>query len=152
MYKNARSRVAVNVTFNDFLIQVRLPQDSALSTLVFVILLEALSRSKELLYADDLTLVSETLEGLEGRLQLWKGRLESNGLRVNVKKTKVMISSVNAGEVSEKGKFPWAVFGKGVSSNFIFCKFCTCWVHKKSTDIRGKLQEDSKCKCQTCAN
>ena len=34
---------------------------------------------------------SETLEGLKGRLESWKGALKSKGLRVDVKKTKLMI-------------------------------------------------------------
>ena len=34
---------------------------------------------EELLYSDDLTLVSETLEGLKGRLESWKEALESKG-------------------------------------------------------------------------
>ena len=48
---------------------------SVLSPLIFVIVLEAFFRgvrsgcSKELLYADDLVLVSETLESLKGKLE-----------------------------------------------------------------------------------
>ena len=38
-----------------------------------------------------------------------KGELESNGLRVNVKKTKMILSSGNAGKVTIEGKFPCAV-------------------------------------------
>ena len=46
--------------------------------LFFIIVLEALSREirsgcpEELLYADDLAFVSETLQGLKGRLEAWK--------------------------------------------------------------------------------
>ena len=42
-------------------------------------------------YADELALVSETLRGLKVRLEAWKGALESKGLRVNVKKTKMIL-------------------------------------------------------------
>ena len=52
---------------------------------------------EELLYTDDLPLVSKKLGGLEGRLEGWKRTLESKGLRVNVKKTKMIISSENVG-------------------------------------------------------
>ena len=38
-----------------------------------------------------------------------KGELESNGLRVNVKKTKMILSSGNAGKVTIEGKSPCAV-------------------------------------------
>ena len=89
----------VNGTCCDhFLIQVRLHQGSVLSPLfgsvlspLFIKVLEVQSREiksgcpEELLYADDLALVSGLLEGLKGRLEAWKGALEPKGLRVNVK-------------------------------------------------------------------
>ena len=57
-----------------------------LSLLLIIIVLEVLSNEirsgylKEGLY--DLALVSESLETHEGRLEAWKGMLESKGLRV----------------------------------------------------------------------
>ena len=72
MYRNARSRAKVSVTFNnDFLIQVGLHQGSVLSPLLFAIVREVIFRLKELFYAHDL--VSETLEGLKGRSAAWEG-------------------------------------------------------------------------------
>ena len=38
----------------------------------------------ELLYADDLVLMSETIDGLRNKLIKWKEALESKGLKVNV--------------------------------------------------------------------
>ena len=64
-----------------------------------------------------------THEGLKGRLKAWKGALESKGLWVNVKRTKEMIRSENAGKVPEEGKFPCANYKKGVSSYSILCPF-----------------------------
>ena len=75
-------------------------QGSVLSSLLSIIVLEALCREirsrcpGELLYAD-LALVSGTLEGQKGSLEIWKGALESKGLRVNVKKTKMTVTSEN---------------------------------------------------------
>ena len=60
---------------------------------------------EEILYVDDLTLVW-LFEGLKGRLDFWKGALESKGLTVNVKKTKMIISSESSEKVTSKGKFP----------------------------------------------
>ena len=86
-------------------------------------MLEALSReirsggSEELFYANDFALVSEILESLKGSLEAWKGALESKGLRVNVKKTKKMISSENAGKATMEGMFPCTVCRKGGGSN-----------------------------------
>jgi len=46
----------------------------------------------ELLYADDLVVIAETEDDLTKRLYEWKGNVENRGMRVNMNKTKVMIS------------------------------------------------------------
>lgn len=65
MYRSARSRVRINGPFiDDFLVQAELHQDSVLSLLLLIIVLEALTREttpgypEELLYTEDLALVS----------------------------------------------------------------------------------------------
>ena len=50
----------------------------------------------ELLYADDLAVIAETEEELIKRLNEWKENVESKGMRVNMNKTKVMISAFSA--------------------------------------------------------
>ena len=67
-------------------------QQSLRSILAEVINTSCIDRAQHN-YANDLVLFSETLEGLKGRLKVWKGAWESKGLRLNVKKTKMMISS-----------------------------------------------------------
>jgi len=60
--------------------------------------MEALSREFrvalpwELLYADDLVVIAETEHDLIKRLNEWKNNVENRGMRVNMNKTKVMIS------------------------------------------------------------
>ena len=82
------------------------------SLLLCTIILEILSREirpgflEELLYAEDLTLVSEIFQGLKSRLKAWKGAVESEGLTVNVKTTKILISNENTGKVTMEDKFP----------------------------------------------
>ena len=46
----------------------------------------------EMLYADVLVLVSETMEGLREKFWKWKEAFESKGLKVNLGKTKVVMS------------------------------------------------------------
>ena len=46
----------------------------------------------EVLYADDLLLMSETMEGLRGKFWKWKEAFESKGLKVNLGKPKVLVS------------------------------------------------------------
>ena len=62
--------------------------------------------------------ISESLEGLERRIEVWKVALKPKGLRVNLK-TKLMISCENARKVTEEGKFTCAVCRKGLGSNSI---------------------------------
>ena len=75
----------------------------------------------ELLCTDDLVLMSDSFEGIDKKFSDWKKGIESKGLRVNVGKTKVMISSSNAGSVNKTGKYPCGVCHKGVGSNSIYC-------------------------------
>ena len=103
-------------------------------------------------YTDNLALVSETLEVPKERLKTWKGALESEGLRANIKKIKMMISNENVGKITIEGKFPCIICRKRVSSNSIFCQLCRWWMHKRCSGFEGKLKVDSKFKCQTCIN
>ena len=75
MYANARSRVRVGEGFSEeFEVKVGVHQGSVLSPLLFIIVLEALSREFcsgvpwEDLYADDLVIITESLEECVRRL------------------------------------------------------------------------------------
>ena len=46
----------------------------------------------ELLYAYDIVMMSETIEGLVYMFMKWKEDFESKGLKVSLWKTKVMVS------------------------------------------------------------
>ena len=79
MYENAKSKVRLNEKFSEeFKIKVGVHQGAVLSPLLFIIVLEALSREFrtdcpwELLYADDLVLIADTL---------WKEAIKKKGLR-----------------------------------------------------------------------
>ena len=78
-----------------FEVKVGMHLGSALSSLLFVIVMEAISREFrvalpwELLYADDLAVIAETEEELIKRLNEWKDDVESKGMRINMNKTKV---------------------------------------------------------------
>jgi len=45
-----------------------------------------------LLFADDLVVIAETEDEIIKRLNEWKDNVENRGVRVNMNKTKVMIS------------------------------------------------------------
>ena len=73
--------------------------------------------------------------------------MESRRTRVNLKRTEIEIRSENAAKFTYKDKFLRVVCRKGVDSNSI-----RYWVHKRRSSTRSKLKENSKFKCQTCAN
>ena len=80
--------------------------------------MEALSREVrvgcpwEMLYADDLVILDETFEGLMTKMAEWKNGLESKGLKVNMGKTKVMISNRDLHTSQTSDKYPCAVYRK----------------------------------------
>ena len=94
-----------------FEVKVGMHQGSALSPLLFVIVMEAISREFrvalpwELLCADDLVVIAETEEELIKRLN-WKGNVESKGIRVNMNKTKVMISGERQKVIQKAVRWP----------------------------------------------
>ena len=149
MYSNARSRVRVNGQYSEeFDVSVGVHQGSVLSPLLFIIVLEALSREFrtgvpwELLYADDLVIIADSLEECIARLRMWKSGMEEKGLRVNMKKTKVMISGTGLNMLKDSGLYPCAVCPSGVGErNAIQCSRCKLWVHgrKKCSGINGSV-------------
>jgi len=82
-----------------FNVKVGLHIGSVLSPLLFVIVMEMISRELraglplELLYADDLTLMAESEESLRDKIVKWKSGLEAEGLKMNTGKTKIMNAS-----------------------------------------------------------
>ena len=89
----------------EFEVKVGVHQGSVLSPLVFAIVVDVVTESvrnglmSEMLYADDLVLTSETMEGLREKFWKWKEVFESKGLNVNPGKTKVVVSGAE-GEMS----------------------------------------------------
>ena len=121
----------INNLYSDvFNVQVGVHQGSVLSPVLFIIVLEALPQEFqtgcpwELLYADDLVIIADTMDELLYRPDLWKKHLEAKGLRVNMEKIKIMICSKNLHSLKDSGKHPCGVSHKGVDSNSISCDGC----------------------------
>ena len=61
------------------------------------------------------------------------------GMKVNMNKTKVMISGERQKQVQKAVRSPCGVCGRGVSSSSIQCITCQKWVHKKCSGIKGSM-------------
>ena len=84
---------------DEFPIKVGLHQGSGLSPFLFIVALDVISEEFrcglpcELLFADDLAVVTDTEEEMQRRWLDWQIGMESKGLKVNIEKTEVMVSS-----------------------------------------------------------
>ena len=74
----------------------------------------------------------------------WNNNVESRGMRVNMNKTKVMISGERQKVRQKAVRWPHGVCSKGVGSNSLQCTSCQKWVHKKCCDIKGSMSNVAK--------
>lgn len=158
MYEGVSTAVKTKDGESDgFEVKVGVHQGSVLSPLLFIIVLEALSKEFcvglpwELFYADDLCLIAETEEELMKKIKCWKDAMKLKGLRVNMDKTKVMCCKLRTGQVENSGKWPCAVCKRGVGANSINCTVCKQWVHKRCSGLTGSLNVDGF-ECRRCVN
>ena len=106
MCTNVRSRVRVNGQYSkEFGVGVGVHQGSVMSPLLFEF---RTGVPWEQLYADDFAVIADTLEECITKLKAWKNGIENRGLRVNMKKTKFMISGAGL-MLRDSGAFPCAV-------------------------------------------
>ena len=99
MYENTKARVVVGSGMsNEFQVNIGLRQGSAISPLLFIIVMELISRKisttyyalRKIMYADDLVVVAENREELQGALEEWNDMFKKHGLKMNLDKTEVM--------------------------------------------------------------
>ena len=127
MYNNARSRVRVGSEYSEeFEVGVGVHQGSVLSPLLFIIVLEALSRDFrvgvpwELFFADDLVIIATSLEECVERVKAWKEASSHVPCRT------------------------------GVGRSSIRCSKCNLWVHYKKCSGLKTLSEDLSYECPRC--
>ena len=156
MCHNAQSHVWVNGQYSEeFGVGVGVHQDSVLSPLLFILVLEALSRKFrtgvpwELLYTDDLVLIADTQKECISKHKAWKAGMESRGLCVDMKETKFVVSGVDLDVLQKSGNYPCVVCSKGVCNNSIECLQCKLWVHKRCSGMTGRLMNVRNYICPT---
>jgi hypothetical protein len=94
----------------------------------------------EILYADDLVLMADSMDDLQMKFDRWKDAIEKKGMRVNMGKTKVMVSG-EGGEVETSSIDPCSVCDKRVKANSVLCVGCNKWVYKKFSGVKGALKK-----------
>ena len=84
----------------------------------------------ELLYADDLFLISVTIEGLRNKFLKWKEAFESKGLKVSFGKTKVMVcGGIRKDGLSKSKVDPYMVCNLSVKASSVLCGRCCKCIH-----------------------
>ena len=101
----------------------------------------------ELLYANDLVLMAETIKKLEAQFIRWKAAFEGKGLKVNL--TKVMESG--GGVVVLVKIDPCCVCGKRAKVNCVKYKTCIKWVHARCDKIKKvSCRMNGNFECRVC--
>ena len=111
MYRGTKTRVKKRCGRTEYFeVKVGLHQGSALSPLLFIIIMGVLAeeaRTKPpwaMLFADDLVLVSETAEEVEEYLERWRAIIENKGLIICRSKTEYLVQSHQQGVVKLEGE------------------------------------------------
>ena len=105
------------------------------------------------MYADDLVLMSETIEELRNKFLKWKEAFESKCLKANLGKTKVMVCSGITKDDMPKRKVDlcW-VCSLRVKSNPVLRLQCGKWIHRRCAGLKrvtSKFPRNSTCrKCE----
>ena len=142
LYDGAKTRVRMGSAYSEeFEVKIGVHQESGLSPLSFAIVEDVITENarrdvvNELLYSDDLVIMSKTMENLKERFWNSKDALESKGLKVNTRKTKVLVSG-SEGELLKSKTDPCGVCGTIVMANSVLCTKCRNWVHGKWAKIK----------------
>ena len=153
LYIGTKTKVKVRTPFSgEFMVNVAVRQGSALSPLLFAIVIDVVTNEIKVMrnivhrwFCFD----SEEHGGSALKTFAWKSALESKGLKVNLVKTKVMVSKI--GQISMKPsskKYPCGICGRKTMANAVLCKSCGNWMHGRCAKIKrvtDTLAIDFKC-------
>ena len=133
LYDDSKSCVtAADGLSNVSSVSVGVHQGSALSPLFFNLVMQEAEVPQgstwDMLYADDLIITAESKEKAEQRFHLWRAALARRGLKINIDKTKILVSEKRLYSFT-LGVIPmWSAREEG--ANTVLCTEFGKWVHK----------------------
>ena len=158
LYVESRTRVKTMAgKSEEFDILVGVHQGSVLSPLLFIIVMDELSKDIrkgvpwELMFADDLALTEESELEVMRAFEKWRAAMESKGLKVNMEKTKLMVTGKRSHDRVLAGRWPCGCCGKGVGVNSILCIVCNKWCHQRCSGLK-KVRGVKDFQCPSCRN
>ena len=82
----------------------------------------------------------------------WRRAVEKRGLKVNLEKTKMLVTGGEVRDVMWVGRYPCGVCGRGVGANSVLCTACGKCCHKRCSGL-GRLSTAavSLFRCPACA-
>ena len=104
LYEGAKTRVRVDFGLSEESeVKVGMHKGSVLLAFLFAVVVDAVTEFVRegvlsectVLYADDLVLMSETIEGVMDKILKWKEAFDSKGFKVNLGKTKVGLATAS---------------------------------------------------------
>ena len=125
----------------EFWVQLDLHQGTVLLPVLFALAVDVFLENareglmNEILCADDLVLMNASIENLKEKFLKWKEAFESKRLKINLKKTKKMVSGWKD-EVLKSKVDPCAKCGKRVMINSVMCTKCGKWVRGRCARIK----------------
>ena len=83
---------------------------------------------------------------------MWRSALEGKRLKVNVGKTKMMVSGTE-GKIALSKIDHCCICGKRVGSNAVCCTQCTKWIHGRCTNMKKVTCSSARhCVCRRCTD
>ena len=141
LYEGAKTQVGMDSELSE--VEVRMYQGCVLLPFIFLVVIDVVTELVregvlgELLYADDLLLMSKTIEGLR-RVKKWKV-FESKCWEVNLWKANVMVNESITKDGLSNGKVdPWWVCCLRVKA---YPVLCVQWIHSRCAGVKMVTQK-----------